>query len=276
MLYNCRRSATVIASNYCTLARLSPVEFKNITSKYPSYLKHLKEQVYLYDDPIKLFLEEQIKRIPYLRNVEIDTFHDVLFNFNQETCDKGTYIFREGDRSAAVFIVKSGILEILVRVEGFEIAIERLYRGSIINHNAFLIGDICDISGRCIDTQTIFFLNFEKINQIRMKHPELSNQIDKQRASVSGKENPYIIDYIMGRKVLRTKRSIALEEKRSMLTCRLKNLILLFLSRVKAKKKKASFKEVLSGIIEKKKADMQLARKMRMVPGLTQADMEQV
>lgn len=172
--------------------------------------------------------------------------------------------------------MKSGILEILVRVEGFEIAIERLYRGSIINHNAFLIGDICDISGRCIDTQTIFFLTYEKIDQIRMKHPVLSNQIDKQRASVSGKENPYIIDYIMGRKVLRTKRSIALEEKRSALTCRLKNLILLFLSRVKAKKSKASFKEVLSGIIEKKKEEMQKARKMRQVPGLTQADMEKV
>ncbi len=53
-----------------------------------------------------------------------------------------------------------------------------------------------------------------------------------------------------------TKRSLALEEKRSMLTSRLKNLILLFLSRVKAKKKKASFKEVLSGIIAKKKEEM--------------------
>ena len=35
MLYNCRRSATVIASNYCTLARLSPGDFKDIASKYP-------------------------------------------------------------------------------------------------------------------------------------------------------------------------------------------------------------------------------------------------
>ena len=153
-------------------------------------------------------------------------------------------------------MVKSGIVEILVKVEGFEIAIERLYRGSIINHNAFLIGDICDISGRCIDTQTIFFLTFEKIDQIRMKHPKLSNQIDKSRAIVAGKENPYIIDYIMGRKVLRTKRSVYLEERRSALTCRLKNLILLFLTRVKSKKNKASFKEVLTGIIEKKKEDI--------------------
>lgn len=43
MLYNCRRSATVIANNYCTLAKLSPENFKDITSKYPSYLKTLKD-----------------------------------------------------------------------------------------------------------------------------------------------------------------------------------------------------------------------------------------
>ena len=72
----------MIANNYCTMAKLSPADFKDIMSKYPSYLQHLKEQVYLYDDPIKLFLEEHLKRIPYFKDIEIDTFHDVMFNFN--------------------------------------------------------------------------------------------------------------------------------------------------------------------------------------------------
>jgi len=152
LLYNCRRSATVIANNYCTLAKLSQEDFKEIGNKFPNYISTLKDQVYLYDDPIKLFLEEHLKRIPYLQKVEQDTLHDVMFNFRQDTTDKGTYIFREGETSNGVFIVKSGIVEILVRVEGYELAVERLYRGSIINHNAFLIGDICDISARCIDT----------------------------------------------------------------------------------------------------------------------------
>lgn len=43
MLYNARRSATVVASNYCTLARLDPMDFKDITSKYPQFLQHLKD-----------------------------------------------------------------------------------------------------------------------------------------------------------------------------------------------------------------------------------------
>ncbi len=116
-------------------------------------------------------MEEQLIKIPYLQRVATDSFHDVMFNFKQDTCDKGTYIFKEGETSNGLFIVKSGIIEILVRVEGYELAIERLYRGSIINHNAFLIGDVCDISARCIDTQTLFYLPYEQMDRIRMKHP---------------------------------------------------------------------------------------------------------
>lgn len=58
LIYNCHRSATVIASNYTTLAKLTPDNFKDITSKSPAYLHHLKDQLYLYDDPVKLFLDE--------------------------------------------------------------------------------------------------------------------------------------------------------------------------------------------------------------------------
>lgn len=59
-----------------------------------------------------------------------------------------------------MFIVKNGIVEISVKVEEAQIALERLYRGSVINHNAFLIGDLCHVSGRCIDTMTLFYMSF--------------------------------------------------------------------------------------------------------------------
>lgn len=58
LIYGCHRSATVIANNYTTLAKLNQNEFKDLSSKCPQYLSHLKEQLYHYDDPIKLYLEE--------------------------------------------------------------------------------------------------------------------------------------------------------------------------------------------------------------------------
>jgi CRP-like cAMP-binding protein len=81
VLYNCPRSATVLADNYSTLAKLSTSAFKDITSRYPVYLKHLKDQVFLYDDPIKLFLTTYLKKIHYLKKLDDNAFHEVLFAF---------------------------------------------------------------------------------------------------------------------------------------------------------------------------------------------------
>jgi hypothetical protein len=49
--------------------------------KYPNLLKEMKEQVYAYDDDIKVFLEENLKKIDYMKILDVDIFHEVLFNF---------------------------------------------------------------------------------------------------------------------------------------------------------------------------------------------------
>jgi len=61
----------------------------------------------------------------------------------------------------------------------------------------------------------------------------------------------------MGKKVMRTRRSLEFEEKRAMLTAKLKNLIMVFLAKVKAQRSQSSFKEVLSGVIQRKKEEIQ-------------------
>ena len=72
-----------------------------------------------------------------------------MFNFKQETFEKGSFLFKEKDKANAVFIIKNGIVEILCKVEIYELVIERLYRGSVINHRSFLIADTSDITGIC-------------------------------------------------------------------------------------------------------------------------------
>jgi CRP-like cAMP-binding protein len=78
-----------------------------------------------------------------------------------------------------MFIVKNGIIEITALIENHELVIERLYRGSIINHRAFLLADISDINGRCAETMTIFYLTFDQIKSIRMRNANLNMEIQK-------------------------------------------------------------------------------------------------
>jgi len=51
-----------------------------------------------------------------------------------------------------MFIVKNGIIEISIQVDGHNLVLERLYRGSILNPRAFIVGDINDIKAKCCQT----------------------------------------------------------------------------------------------------------------------------
>ena len=50
MIYKCRRSATVRANNYCSLAKLSYGGYEEIVSKYPSIVGRIKDKIQNYDD----------------------------------------------------------------------------------------------------------------------------------------------------------------------------------------------------------------------------------
>ena len=41
----------------------------------------MKEQIYAYDDDVKVFMETNLKKITYMQNLDIDIFHELVFNF---------------------------------------------------------------------------------------------------------------------------------------------------------------------------------------------------
>jgi CRP-like cAMP-binding protein len=94
LIYDCKRSASVVANNYCTLAKLDSNKFHDICSKYPQILKEMKEQIFVYDDENEVFMSSFLNKIEFLRNAELDIFHEVMYNFKQETFDAGTTIFK--------------------------------------------------------------------------------------------------------------------------------------------------------------------------------------
>jgi len=60
LIYNCRRTATVTANNYCTLARLSISNYRTIANKFTIWVKEMKEQIFAYDDDVKVFMQENL------------------------------------------------------------------------------------------------------------------------------------------------------------------------------------------------------------------------
>lgn len=76
--------------------------------------------------------------------------------------------------------------------------IENLFRGSIINHNSFLMNDGMDTDAHCKTNVHCFAISIEKVNYLREKYQELDEALDKaERHLVSGDRREPAIDYII-------------------------------------------------------------------------------
>jgi CRP-like cAMP-binding protein len=87
--------------------------------------------------------------------------------------EKGGTIYKMGDIAKQMFIIQSGFIEVTHVAEGEPFIIEKLYRGSIINHRSFLLNDDNDTDGKCGSTVSLFALDYTDIEGIRKKNAEL-------------------------------------------------------------------------------------------------------
>jgi hypothetical protein len=54
----------------------------------------LKQWVYQYRDPLKLFMEKALNEIPYFKDADIGLQHEILYNFKKITFEKNGFIFK--------------------------------------------------------------------------------------------------------------------------------------------------------------------------------------
>ena len=76
-------------------------------------------------------------------------------------------------------VIQNGMVEIYTTMDnGVEFVIERLYRGSVINHRSFITEDKIDVTARCQMPVTLFYILWEKMQSIKDNCPLLSKKID--------------------------------------------------------------------------------------------------
>ena len=73
-------------------------------------------------------------------------------------------MYKIGDTATQLFVIQSGMVEIVHTVENEPFVIERLYRESIINHNSFLLADDNDTNAICATTVSVFALDINELN----------------------------------------------------------------------------------------------------------------
>ena len=73
LIYETKRTATVRSENYGTLAKLSKSSYQDMLKTFDSMSLLFKQQMYKYDDKILRFLEFELDKISYFRNLKMQT-----------------------------------------------------------------------------------------------------------------------------------------------------------------------------------------------------------
>lgn len=167
-LYNSKRSTSVTSTNYTTLGKIAESEVKNLFETYPFLKEELTKRTITYDDDLKIFLESALKTIDYLKDVPEKTINRIIFSMTFAKFDKGSRIFQVDEVSHIMQIIQNGMVEIFTTMDnGVEFVIERLYRGSVINHRSFIIEDKIDVNARCQMPVTLFYILWDKMIEIK-------------------------------------------------------------------------------------------------------------
>lgn len=233
---------------------------------YPFFKKELISRSISYDDDLKIFLESALKTIDYLKDVPDETINKIIFSMTFAKFDKGAPIFKVDNPSHIMLIIQNGMVEIYTTMDnGVEFVIERLYRGSVINHKSFIIEDKIDVSARCQMPVTLFYIGWEKMVEIKDQCSVLNKKIEAVELALINKENPIALDYIISRDIStvkgKKKRTRHQQKQRDDLTVKLKNAVMYHICKTRIMKRIPNFNEILNMAIEKKKREMAAARR---------------
>ena len=79
LIYQCKRTATVISRNYNSLARLTYSHWREIVSETPNYLEYLKCWVYSYQDERKMNVLKMLAEIPVFKGLKSRILNALIY-----------------------------------------------------------------------------------------------------------------------------------------------------------------------------------------------------
>jgi CRP-like cAMP-binding protein len=135
-------------------------------------------------------------------------------------------------------------------------SIEKLYRGSIINHNSFLFKDPMCTDAVCRTDVTAFSMSFTMLKEIRERNESLDKALDAVEVELEAAGNHKSLDYIVNDKYFKryfvaSKKNgkiihnYSLENKTNIITMKLKNSIMRCWADVKLSRNNVDLNKIL-------------------------------
>jgi len=252
-----RRSCSVTSSNFSTLGKVDKDSMNELFNKYPTLKTIFIEKMNDYDDVLKLFFEKVLNSIDYFQGLPTDILNELIFSFIPEIHEKDAIIFKQEDIADRMYIVQNGMVEIFTMMDNtVNFTLERLYRGSVINHRSFLLEDSIDLGAKCATQVSLYYLTLERLTDIKKKCPELNDAIKDIEDQLVDKENAVALDYVISKRKQDQQRPEYIEQYRNSLTVQLKNAVMFYVIKYRELRRIPKFKDVMQMAIDKKKKEM--------------------
>lgn len=114
MVTNLKRTTTVKATDYTTLAYLSRDNFLDIKKEFPQVYLNFKYNINKYEDYDFKFRRNMIKNTPYFRNLDREIIDEIVYLLRPNRYDPNTVIIKYGDITNKIHYLKQG--EIIVSI----------------------------------------------------------------------------------------------------------------------------------------------------------------
>lgn len=214
----------------------------------------MKEGIYKYKDGLKKFILTALQKIDYFQGVGEDALHDILYNLQSYKCEKGMILQVPTDEASSMLFIQNGILEVYAEIEKQEFIIERLYKGSIINHRTFFQQEQATLYIRVTDDAVVYALPIQKMNSICSKHKMLEEKFLKFQTKINIDSKIFHIDYILNlpEELRNAKYKAEQQEKVSRLMEIQKNVVMTIIMEVRKKKERLGLKDLIMVSMKKK------------------------
>ena len=117
-------------------------------------------------------MKETITRVPYLKTIDDEVFFDIMFALKSRNYEKDEMVLSEEHNAEALLFVDDGILEVYTSFEANEFIIEKLGRGTALNHRAYFMKDSMYVNIRCTKEAKVLSLPLERMKEIIARWPE--------------------------------------------------------------------------------------------------------
>lgn len=196
LITNQRRTATVQTKNYSNIGYIHKEAFTKILTIFPDLKRKMKQNMIQYQDKYKCWQKFQLLNIPYLRDLEVETYEELIIYLRSDSYQTGEVIIEQNTVYDRVFILCSGEMELFFQLRHKNIEFDVLREtGCAINSISCITQDKIAFSARALSSVSIMSFSLQDVQTLISRRRDLKKQIKSVTNYYKVEENKILLDY---------------------------------------------------------------------------------